>query len=597
MSRRDETIIASYDAFVAEDFPNRNFANRSYLRARSGTGAYRSFLHFPLDIRKYLGATIIEARLVLYHYGTNPSATYAFRRVTQRWREGNVTWNDQPSQSPNGEATVTAGGSDKDRMSVDVTAIVQSWAAGAAAYGFRMTTTATAGLVFYSSEAAERLQPRLLVTWTPGAEIPAKLHPGAGNATSRLYPVFSWDADTPTQVHLQVDDNPDFLNPIWDSDWVPQTELQYDTALDLTFSPLVDNTTYWWRIQYVDDSGTTSLWSDAAEFEVRSLGVLTITSPTSTVETTTPTVSWTFTGRLQESFRLQLFAPDGTQPFEVKRTASNATSYEIPDGLLVQNINAYTVKVTVWDTYTRDGTDLSDEVSASRSFTFFQSAAVASVTGLTAAVVDGHVVVSWSRVSTPDFFAVRANGVLIYDRLDPGEVSAGGNNYLFKVWDAQPGVAVTYSVEAVVLTSGVFKHSQSNPTATVTFSPVGIWLTDPDTEVEVHILDTDDADGTIGETGETFFPLGRKGPVRLIDQVRGREGSVSGTLISNAGRSAAFEMAGVSVMLEDVLATRRLIFGWLNIPVVIGELSVPPTPLTEEQYDITFSYWQVGEFD
>jgi hypothetical protein len=127
-------------------------------------------------------------------------------------------------------------------------------------------------------------------------------------------------------------------------------------------------------------------------------------------------------------------------------------------------------------------------------------------------------------------------------------------------------------------------------------------LIDESLGVEVHIIGDADAGASIGESGETFLPIGRQDPVRIVDSVRGIEGTIAGEIMlaptyPTGNRTVATERANYLTLKGTPTDTRRLVFGRDNIPVVCGEFELSPSPDPEEHYDVSFDFWQVGEFD
>lgn len=606
-----ETIVASYDSFVNQSQPDANFGDVTYLRVRADTGENRrSYVYFPVDTRKMTDGVIVSATLRLYFKGTNASSTITAKRVTAKWREGNITFTGEPNSTDTNAASTTAGGANGEALEIDVTDIVGDWVSGKAVYGFRIITGATTLRTFFSSEAAKRLRPELEIEWVRPPEQPDELRPAGQRAITAAAPLLVWGkandkgpgfdsalgGQTPSAVQVQIDNASDFATPIFDSGWVAQDQTEYDTALDGSPPALTDNTTYWWRVRIRDDIGTESDWSDVAEFQRRTKGVLTIVAPGATVEETTPTISHTFTGRTQESVYYEL-REDDEVVWQRKRTATTDVDLELPPEHILSETATYTIIVQVWDTFSRDGTDGEPFVEDSQDFTFVRSAGIDPVTDFVIVTADGHLLLTWSRAVTPDYFAIRQDGILLRDRIDPSEVALGGGDFELKLFNVRPRSTFTYEVEAVVVNAGVHEHSDTNPEVDAAFAPTGIWLTDPDTEMEVHIVGRGTVSSELGETGTTFFPLGRQDPVRLLDQVRGIEGDVSGDFVTVGDRTASNERFYFEQLKGDALATRRLVFAHRNVPVVIGESEIISSADPEEHYSVSFSYWQVDEFD
>lgn len=591
-----ETIKASYDTFATEADPTSTHGPDAFLRVRTDTGQSRyAYIYFPVDTRKLADATISSATLRLHFRGVNSSASFTAKRITQAWKEWSLKWGNKPTVTATNAATASGSsdGTGNDYIDLDVTNIVRDWVTGKAPYGFRVETAATAAKLFHSSEAARHLRPTLFVEWSFAPYAPADLRPSGDQAVDPANPLLVWESETPSEVQVQVDNTPfDFATPVYDSGWVASTDTQHQPSS----ANLTDNTAYRWRVRIKDGEGLTSEWSEPADFQRRTHGTLVILAPTSTVEETTPTISHQFTGRTQASVAYILEA-DGEVLWERERTATTETDFQLPAGYVTAEDVQYLIRVRVWDDYARGGSQGTAYVEETQAFEFTRTAGVSAPTGFTAETEDGHVLLSWSRTATPDYWAIIEDGVIVEDRVDPSETSVGGTAHEYAFRRAAPHLEHVYEVQAVVMTSGVHKHSTSNPTATVTFAPRGIWLLDEEDGTEVRIIGRDAARSELGETGVTLYPVGRQAPVRLVDHVRGLEGTVSGVLRGTGTRTAAEEREALLAMKTYPTRTRRLILGRRNIPVVLGTFAVADDPSPEEGYAVAVEYWQVGEFE
>jgi hypothetical protein len=127
---------------------------------------------------------------------------------------------------------------------------------------------------------------------------------------------------------------------------------------------------------------------------------------------------------------------------------------------------------------------------------------------------------------------------------------------------------------------------------------VGIWLYDAVDFREVCILGADaTVSSTVGENAATLILLATRVPIRIVSRVRGLEGQVSGVLMNANGRSAAADRGRFLDFLGTQTTPRRLKFGFRDIPVIIGEGVCEETPESQEIYNISFSFWQVGEYE
>lgn len=598
-------LPTSFDSFVRESIPSTNFRDEKYLVVNAtATDERRGFLHFSLpDLGK--GATIVSATLLLTLKDSWPGAnTVTARRVTESWKEGGINWNNQPATTATHAATgAVAGGIDLQTLVIDVAGIVQDWAnSPRQVFGIRLTGSAAAQRRIYSSEAVRRqVRPQLAIEWAVPPDEPVNLRPnGEGVAVSEAAPLLLWDSDQPFETQVQIDPAPeDFgVSVLYDSGWVANSEMAFDTALAAVPPNLANNTSYWWRVRIRDANGVASEWSDAAEFSRRTKGSLAITSPGSgiDVETTTPVIEHTFTGRTQQEIEYTLFE-DGILIYTNRRFPSTETEFELPQGLITSDTAVYTVTIRVWDTFRRRtiGND-SAYVEASREFQFAPEAGIDPVTSFAIADAGGHVLMTWNRSVEPDYFALRVDGRIVFDRLDPDDLFISGTSYGLAYFRAEPREEAVYRIEAIENDSGVLKHSTSNPEEALTFSPLGIWLVDELESTEVLILGHESPTAELGEAGGVFFPLGSRSPVHVRDGRRGWEGTVSGTLETKRGIAASEWRERLEELYGRDHASLRLIYATRNHPVEISGLQMPVSPLPQESYEVAFDYEQSGEF-
>jgi len=129
---------------------------------------------------------------------------------------------------------------------------------------------------------------------------------------------------------------------------------------------------------------------------------------------------------------------------------------------------------------------------------------------------------------------------------------------------------------------------------------VGVWLYDADTEAEVLIVgDGRDArvSSAVGENAATLILLTSRVPVRIVGKIRGFEGSVSGFLMNALGRTSAVDRLTFLDFVAHQTVSRRLKWGFNDLPVIIGNATCHETEENEEQYEISFDFWQTGEYE
>jgi hypothetical protein len=115
-----------------------------------------------------IGSTIDSASLAVYtYYGWVTTAkTVYFDRITSTWSSTSVTWNSKPSYTNLGSAELAPG----DTSAFDVKSTVQSWADGAANYGFQLRASDTNDTYWKRLDSSEQ----------NGVHIPSSPSPTAG---------------------------------------------------------------------------------------------------------------------------------------------------------------------------------------------------------------------------------------------------------------------------------------------------------------------------------------------------------------------------------------------------------------------------------
>lgn len=330
-------------------------------------------------------------------------------------------------------------------------------------------------------------------------------------------------------------------------------------------------------------------------------------SPNNVVKDLTPPISWSAPAapRTQSAYEvvlMKLIAGVWREIWRKPKTAGTATTITLPEqGMgnkppLLQSGASYRVRVRQWDDIDRRASPGDpDYVQALRDFTYTRDGTPAPAVNFSATPVDAKIRLAWQRTSMPDRWAIKVNGVEI-NRVTGASLSTGGVNYAFDFWGAVSGVTYTFEIEAVVLTGGQLLHSGgaggANPTAVAATKPGGKWLVDPADSTAVQIAGAQQISLDLGEDGTTYTLPGRRSPVRITDNVRGLEGPVSGTLVSNTDRNTFNDLKG---RMKEL----RYIQQGLNIPVRLEEVTGPsPVSTTSDKrwWEVTFSMFQTDEF-
>jgi hypothetical protein len=315
------------------------------------------------------------------------------------------------------------------------------------------------------------------------------------------------------------------------------------------------------------------------------------------VTSTTPLIVHTFTDQTQAFVEYELYRDGVRVPWaDGEKHPTTETSQELPAGFIRSESEDYTVVVRVWDDNVRQGVGAVPYVEAERTFQLNYDGTPDPVTSFTATGTYGHVYLEWSRATEPDYFDIEVDGQVIIHKLDASDLYVSGTEYEYNYYRATPQTQHTYKVIAVETSGGLDLSADDSPSDTDTFAPLYIYLVDETAGTEVTILG-ESVETELGESGNTFFPLSQQAPVRITDIVRGLEGRVVGALVGTTGQTAAAARTAFLNMKENPNNSLRLVWGFQNVPVIIGESAVDLAPTKEETYDITFDFWQVAEFD
>lgn len=611
------TLRSPVDAFTREDAVNRNTANVSFLRVSvDGAGEGRfTYIFFP---GPEADANIAQALLRLWTrtgLGGGPY-TITIRRISESWAEDRITWNNQPAVAGAVISEPIGSAIPNDTLvELDVTDLYAEAAAGEDWFGLRLEIDSSDNVRFHSGEAEDAaFHPELVVDWSTAPDAPSDLNPGGGQLVGTSQPIFTYtfadaDGDEQEALEFQLDEVGDFAAPVVATGWILTPAQQYDLANAAPgFAGLVEATTYFWRVRARDENGIESPWSDTATVVFDARGALALNNPPAApdnvVEETTPPISWAFTGETQTKYRVRVFSTrvvDGEEPgafFEVhdsKIQTSTDTSYTIPPGVITSETETYRVQVRVWDDKNRVATPgFGVYVEAERDFTFDAAGVAAAVTSLVVTTDETPAfTLEWTRDATPDFFAIRIDGELFDDRIDPEDVRVDATTYRITLWEVDPGQH-TFEVEPVVDSAGELLHTSGNPTQVATSAPVDAWLIMPSRDLQVALYSPDASGLRIGEEGETFHMIGRPAPVRRVGAIHGNEGVIRGRLASDADRATLEEIKSWARRGNKVV----LVHGKRAYPVVLGIVSdaQPVSGSANKWFEASVELWQSGKF-
>ncbi len=122
---------------------------------------------------------------------------------------------------------------------------------------------------------------------------------------------------------------------------------------------LPPNTFLWWRVQHCDTHNLASDFSAAAKFVYRLKGTLTLITPSgATVDSPTPTISWSLSGGFTpQAYELLIEHRVGgawLEHYKIPWTIGTTTSVTVPDASRLIEGESYKITVRVRDTVDRD---------------------------------------------------------------------------------------------------------------------------------------------------------------------------------------------------------------------------------------------------
>lgn len=592
------------DTYIVAGYPSSNYSGRTTMLVKANGSAgseNRGLIYFSQPFPR--GATITSAILHLYQAGDEAgSHTIKLQRIIAGWDQSKATWNNQPtSTTTGGEITLTKGAGPANRdWAFDVTAHMQLVADGSIWVGWKILSTTDEYLGFWSSQAPA-YKPVLEVAWSTPPKAPSTLTPSAGRAASVAKPILRFDftdlaGNTQLQaVQVQINGTNTWTSPSFDSGVVATSDAQLDLSTTL-YAGLAADATAWWRVRVQDGAGLWSDWSMATSFTRKTKGTVTLINPpvSGLISEPTPPIIWSLTGRTQTAWQVFLVNAGVIVYNTGKRTNTN-TSWTLPDGIL-RDDTTYSLHLRIWDNINttpgrQDTPGDPGYTEVVRDFTYDYDATVDPVTALAAHDLAPRpgARLTWTRGTAPDSFLVRRNGVIIASNLTPADLSTGGTGYEWVDLTADPRKLVSWSVQAVV--NG--KTSAGNPTATATLQPTGVWLSTADRSISLQILDADISDWDMGEVAATYTPVGATRAVRVVQALRGHEGSVRGKLSvrGDTGDSIADQVTDLYTIKAAATLTYYLTLSNLTIPCKVGK--VAPVPMDDPDADqaVSFSFW------
>lgn len=555
--------------------------------------------------------TVSSAILRVYAKGTWASTAVTAEMVTGAWTPTAVTYTKRPAVTVTGAVTVTQTAVEGTEWAFDITAFATAWAGGAPNLGVRLRSGSTTMHEFYSSKAtgsAATLKPVLDVTWSSAPSVPTGLNPTANQQVSIGTPTLTWIFSDPAGQAQSAYEMQTNATNVWTS---PTYDATISSALSqhVLASAISAGSTLWWRVRAQNVSGRWSDWSAGQQFGRTNKGTLTITTPASgspVVTELTPPFAWSFSGT-ETNWRI--FNTDNTDrntiAWDSLTQPGTDVAYTSPLPFRVDASGDSYTRVQVIDNVNRANTPGDPPyVEASRTFHYAPTAGTAAFTTLVATQTAPQpgVTFTFARSSVPDAFQVvrtdAQGNVKTWTDLNPLDYDTSSTTYAWSDLTAAPQKAYTYRFDAIV--NGIASTVATSPTASVTIKTPFVWILDPlDPSFWLAIAGQDAGSWGMGEQSDVHEIRGADRVAVITQALRGYEGSFSGGLYTSlpglGSVSAQTLRDRVWTIKGQPTKVWRLVISDMNIPVVLRNVSIQPTPHVELDFGVSFDYMQQGE--
>lgn len=361
---------------------------------------------------------------------------------------------------------------------------------------------------------------------------------------------------------------------------------------------MADGQTVFWRVQVKDGAGLWSVWSDPVTMTRRVKPTVAISNLGAGVAyDSSPPIIWSVTGGTQVRYRVLVYhVTDLTRVvYDSKERQSAENAFTIPGGYLFDDWT-YRVKVRVWDSQNREATPGDPTYAeAQADFHLDTDAAVAGPTGLVASQVGQTpgVVLEWQRSTTPDQFAILRDGKIIRTS-DAEDLYVSGTTYRYTSLGARPNWSHRYEIRAIV--NG--RTSAANPSIFYAVPVEGLWITDRDRGIDVTLWDDDAGTWEMPDDASVYAPIGGTQVVRVVNGLRGLEGSLSGLLMAGFGKTFRAMEDDLYAIKERPSQTVQITVGDMSFEALIGNIVVAPSPRTRAGQvvkAVSFDFWEVNQ--
>lgn len=604
------STVRTSSAYNTRNTPTKKKKNNTAtlgLIAASSSKARLAYMTFSLPREVLDQNNVIESAVLVVHnsaaWGGNQTLTVT--RILGTWTAGKLTWNNRPDVTQATSLTVSKP-KKHHKWEIDVLPQVEAWRSGSETRGLRLATGSTASRAIVNS--GDRA-PRLVITYHVRPGIPTALSPANNEIVDTGKPILAVTDNDPTHssitgMQVQMSAGSSWTTPDWDSGTIETNTPQIDLE-DYAGAPAigVDGEMYW-RVRLRGTGNVWSSWSAGARYVRRPLPVVTLTGPgylpNPKTSDPSPPISWTISGETQAAYRVIIRSaedfPEHLQNeypemvWDSGVVASSDTAISPPDDIRLAINHLYEVEVRVWDGHPRTTSGgTASYASDTRTFTYELSAGVPAISNLTAVSLEPRpfIKLMWSHAETPDEYVILRNDIVVGRFAGPDLETDVEGKYEFVDVTAAPGREHTWIVRAVV--NG--ETSGTNPWATGKPSVGGVWLSDPENDVYVVLMEPA-VEGVLTDEGATHYPLRGKYGVRITSSLRGYAGAASGELLqtSMTGDLTGTDLYEQFLRVREAYTGRRMILSLndLSFPVVPFNLTAWTTKAPGEDGDFVY---------
>lgn len=602
------TATSGSDTWVRDDRPYRNLAGGPTIRLQASHR--NAFVHVPItDVR---GRTVLSATLRGHVRSGFAAQTVTVAAVATSWAAGKTTWANQPGVAGASVSTVLGALSDGAAATLDVTAIVQSVANGAAWRGVRLTTSAATAdtsnwYAFDSSQPAWVLTVEL----SDAPEQPSDLRPNVG-AIASSRPILGWsytdlggDSSEQGAFKVQVDPAANSVTPAFDSGWITSATPQYDLSTS-SVAALASGASTQWRVMTRDAAGNASAWSDWASYTYKAYPTLTMDSPTGgVIGDSTPDIIAHLTGETLTQWRARVLDSTGEVLWS-SGLSDGAIAITVPkrnrrgERVIRRDDATYTIEVRAWGDVDRaPAIGKPAYVQVLTNVVFDDDAGVITPGDFTvtpASLGDPRATFTWTRTAAPEAVKI-LDGNTVYARLDSDDWTLSAGTYTWTDGGlSDPFTQHDFTIRAIETVGGRRKRSHASSVVHYTPRIIDVWLV-PDGMFPIRL---EGGRGSLDQFATTdrravYKPLNTGKAVSIVYAFEGASGTFTGTLSPRQNQTAA--VARLAALRADVAATPRLVWG-VSIPVQLGNLKcLPAADFTEAQpvYNVSFDFIQAGD--